>query len=74
MEDKDIYKAPAEEYGQEPVWQFPKKLSCAAYIAAGRRGINKQAKMKPLLELSVNTIQKPHGSKEWARRRRPPRT
>jgi len=45
-----------------------------AYIAAGRRGINKQAKTKPLLELLVNTIQKPYGNKEWARRRRPPRT
>ena len=74
MEDKDIYKAPAEEYGQEPVRLFPKKLSCAAYIAVGRRGINKQAKIKPLFKLSVNTIQKPYSSKEWVRRRRPLRT
>ena len=36
MEDKDIHKAPAEEYGQEPVWLFPKKPSCAACVAAGR--------------------------------------
>jgi hypothetical protein len=74
MEDKDIYKAPAEEHGQEPVRLFPKKPSCVACIAVGRRGINKQAKIKPLFELSVNTVQKPHGSKEWVRRRRPPRT
>jgi len=41
MEDKDIYKAPTKEYGQEPVRLFLKKLSYIAYIAAGRRGINK---------------------------------
>ena len=56
MEDKDIYKAPPEEHGQEPVRLFPKKLSYAAYITVGRRGINKQVKRKPLLELLVNTI------------------
>jgi len=56
MEDKDIYKAPTEKHGQEPIRLFPKKPSYAAYIAAGRRGINKQVKIKPLLELSVNII------------------
>ena len=67
IEDKDICKVPAEEHRQEPIWLFPKKPSCAACIAAGRRGINEQAKMKPLFEISVNTIQKLYGSKEWVR-------
>ena len=45
-----------EEYGQEPVRLFPKKPSYIACIAMDRRGINKQAKIKPLFKLSVNTI------------------
>ena len=40
MEDKDIYKAPAEEHGHKPVQLFPKKPSYVAYTI-GRRGVNK---------------------------------
>jgi hypothetical protein len=75
MEEKDIYKAPAGEHGQEPVWIFSKQPSYAACVTA-RRGsiIEKKARWKPLMELLVNTTQKSRDSKEWARRQRPPRT
>ena len=63
MEDKDIYKALVEKHRQKPVQLFPKKLSCATCIVAGKRGINEQAKRKPFLEFSVNTTQKPYSSK-----------
>jgi hypothetical protein len=74
MEEKDIYKAPIEEHGQGPIQLFPKKPSCAAYITIGRDTTKEGFKRKSLMELSVNTTQKPHDSKEWVRRRRPPRT
>ena len=74
MEDKDIYKALIEEYRQKPIQLFPKKLSCVACMAADKRGINKQVKRKPLIELLVYTIQKPRCNKEWARQHRPLRT
>ena len=63
-----------EEYRQGPVRLFPKKPSYAAYITAGRDTTKEGFKRKSLMELSVNTTQKPRDSKEWVRRRRPPRT
>jgi len=56
MENKDTYKAPAEEHGQRPIQFLPKERSYAACVAAGRKRIIKRtAKRKPLMELSVNT-------------------
>ena len=74
MEAKDIHKAPAKDHGQGPVRLFPKKPSCAACVAVGRGSIKEELERKPLIELSVNTTQKARDSKEWVRRRRPPRT
>jgi len=52
MEDKDVYKAPAEDYGQGPIRILPKQRSCAACVTAGRKGIIKRkARRKPLMEL-----------------------
>jgi hypothetical protein len=39
MEEKDIYKAPAEEYGKEPVRIFSKYLSCVACVAIRKGSI-----------------------------------
>ena len=56
MEDKGIYKAPAEDYGQRPIQFLLKERSCAACVSVGRKGIIKRPiKRKPLIELSVNT-------------------
>ena len=75
MEDKDVYKAPVKDYGQGPIRILLKQRSCAACVAAGRKGtIERKASRKPLTELLVNITQKPRDSKEWARRCRPPMT
>jgi len=74
MEDADIHKAPAEEHGQRPVRLGNKQRSCAACVTAGRKTKIKPEVRKPLMELSVNTTQKSRDSKEWVRRRRPPKT
>ena len=75
MEDKDIHKAVVEDHRQGPIRILPKQRSCAAYVAAGRKGIiERKAHRKPLIELLVITTQKPRDSKEWARRRCPPMT
>jgi hypothetical protein len=71
---KDIHKAPVEEHGQGPVQLFPKEPSCAACVTAGRDTVKEGFKRKPLIELLVNIIQKSRDSKEWVRRRRPPKT
>jgi hypothetical protein len=65
MEEKDIYKAPAEEYRQEPVWIFSKQPNYTACVAACRGSIiEKKACRKPLMELSVHTTQKSRDSKQ----------
>ena len=75
MEDKDIHKAPAEDHGQRPIQLLLKERSCAACVSAGRKGtIERPTRRKPLMKPLVNTTQKSRDSKEWARRRRPPRT
>ena len=74
IEDKDIYKAPAKEHGQGPMWIFSKQQSCAVCVRASRKASIELKARKPLIELSESTIQKPHGSKDWVRRQRPPRT
>lgn len=74
MKDKDIYKAPAEEHGRRPIRISTKQRSCAACVTAGRKTSYERKPRKPLMELSVYTTQKSRDSKEWARRRRPPRT
>jgi len=65
MEEKDIYKVPAEEHRQEPVRIFSKQPSYTAYVAA-RRGsiIEKKVCRKPLIELLVNTTQKSRDGKQ----------
>jgi len=64
IEDVDIYKAPAEEYGQRPVRLGNKQRSCAACVTAGRKTAIKPEVRKPLIELLVHTTQKSRDSKE----------
>ena len=69
MEDKDIHKAPAEEHGQGPIQIFTKQPSCAACCTMGRGSIiEKKTHQKALMDLLINTVQKPRDSKEWVRR------
>jgi hypothetical protein len=42
MEDKDIYKAPVEEYRKKPMQIFLKQRSYAACVRAGRKTLNEQ--------------------------------
>ena len=74
IEDADIYKAPAEEHRQRPIWLSNKQQSWVACVSANRKTTIKPKARKPFIKLLVNTIQKPHNSKEWARQRRPPKT
>ena len=74
IEDADIHKALVEEHGQRPIWLGNKQRSYVACVSAGRKTTIKPKARKPLMKLSVNTIQKPRDSKEWVRRRRPPKT
>jgi hypothetical protein len=71
IEDKDIYKAPAELHGQGPVKVFEKDKSCAACIAAKRKSANPKKPRKALMDLSINTVRKPRDSKDWVRPIRP---
>jgi len=56
MEEKDIYKVPAEEHGQGPVRLFSKKPNCVVCVTVGRGVIKEGFKRKPFMELLVNTI------------------
>ena len=74
MEDKDIYKAPTKLHRQGPIKVFKKDKSYTAYIAAKKKSTNPKKPRKALIDLSINTVRKPHDSKDWVRPTRPPRT
>ena len=74
IKDKDIHKAPAELHKQGPIKVFKKDKSYAACIATKRKYRNLKKPRKALMDLSINTIRKPHNSKDWVRPTRPPRT